>query len=109
MPIAPQVAERAEQPYVAVKALVTMQAIGTASERLAEVFAWLVGHGVAPAGAPFLKYNVIDMMRQLEIEAGVPVAAAIDGDGPGGTAHMMVEARGLNARITWIDTRTLNS
>src|SRR5258706_16187857 len=32
-----------------------------------------------------------------------------DGDGPGGTAHMMGAARGLNASITWIDTRTLDS
>jgi hypothetical protein len=41
---------------------------------------WLAAHGAAPAGAPFLKYNVIDMARQLEIEAGVPVATAVDGD-----------------------------
>ena len=27
------------------------------------------------------KYNVIDMARQLEIEAGVPVAGPVDGDG----------------------------
>ncbi len=29
---------------------------------------------------PFFRYNVIDMERQLEMEAGVPVQAAIDGD-----------------------------
>ena len=39
------------------------------------------GGGSSGNGAPFLKYNVIDMARQLEIEAGVPVAAAIDDDG----------------------------
>ena len=42
-----------------------------------EVFAWLGGGGAAPAGAPFWKYNVIDMAREIEIEAGVPVAAAV--------------------------------
>ena len=36
---------------------------------------------MSPAGPPFLKYNVIDMMRQLEIDNGVPVAAPVDGDG----------------------------
>jgi hypothetical protein len=42
----------------------------------------------ASAAAPFWKYNVIDMAGKLEIEAGVPVAAAVAGDdrvvaGPG--------------------------
>ena len=45
------------------------------------MFGWLGAHGIAPAGPPFLKYNVIDMMRQLEIDNGVPVAAPVDGDG----------------------------
>jgi effector-binding domain-containing protein len=35
---------------------------------------------VSPAGAPFWKYNVIDMAAKLEIEAGAPVAAAVVGD-----------------------------
>jgi effector-binding domain-containing protein len=45
-----------------------------------EVFAWLGARGAASAGPPFWKYNVIDMARELEIEAGVPVAAAVAGD-----------------------------
>jgi effector-binding domain-containing protein len=49
--------------------------------RHAEVFGWLGARGLAPAGAPFFKYNVIDMTRELEVEAGVPVAAPVDGDG----------------------------
>jgi hypothetical protein len=43
---------------------------------------WLSMRGIEPAGAPFLKYNIIDMGRQLEIEAGVPVAAVVGGEGP---------------------------
>ena len=81
MSTAPEITERAGQPYVAVRAQVTMQTISAIADRIPEVFGWLAAHGVAPAGAPFLKYNVIDMARQLEIEAGVPVAAAVDGDG----------------------------
>jgi effector-binding domain-containing protein len=81
MSAAPEVTERPEQPYVAIKAQVTMQTISAIADRIAEVFGWLGARGVAPAGAPFLKYNVIDMARQLEIEAGVPVAAPVDGDG----------------------------
>ena len=81
MSTAPEITERAGQPYVAVRAQVTMQTISAIADRIPEVFGWLAAHGVAPAGPPFLKYNVIDMTRQLEIEAGVPVAAAVDGDG----------------------------
>ena len=47
---------------------------------IGEVFGWLDGHGLVPAGPPFFKYNVIDMARELEMEAGVPIATAIDGD-----------------------------
>lgn len=80
--VEPVVQERDAQPYVAVKGLVTMQTIPEIADRLGEVFGWLAGQGVEPAGPPFLKYNVIDMERELEIEAGVPVATEVSGDGP---------------------------
>lgn len=48
--------------------------------RFGEVFAWLGARGIAPAGAPFFRYNVIDMMAQLEIDAGIPIQASVDGD-----------------------------
>jgi effector-binding domain-containing protein len=81
MPTAPRIVERAERPYVAVSGRVTMQTIGAIADRLPEVFAWLDARGLEPAGAPFFKYDLIDMERQLEVEAGVPVAAAAAGDG----------------------------
>jgi len=81
MPTAPRIVERAEQPYVAVSGRVTMQTIGAIADRLPEVFAWLGARGLEPAGAPFFKYDLIDMERQLEVGAGVPVAAAAAGDG----------------------------
>jgi len=77
----PEIVQRAEQPYVAIKASVTMETIGTVLSQLhPEMFAWLDANGVRPAGAPFSKYNVIDMQRELEIEVGVPVAEAVVGD-----------------------------
>jgi effector-binding domain-containing protein len=81
MPTAPRIVERAEQPYVAVSGRVTMQTIGTIADRLPEVFGWLGARGLEPAGAPFLKYDLIDMERQLEVEAGVPVAPAAAAEG----------------------------
>jgi effector-binding domain-containing protein len=81
MSSAPEIETRAEQPYVAVRARVTMDEIAAFARRFGEVFGWLDRHGLAPAGPPFFKYNVIDMARELEMEAGVPVATAAGGDG----------------------------
>jgi effector-binding domain-containing protein len=80
MSSAPEIETRAEQPYVAVRAKVTMGEIAAFARRFGEVFGWLDSHGLAPAGPPFFKYNVIDMARELEMEAGVPIATATDGD-----------------------------
>ena len=72
----PKIVERIEQPYVAITAKVTMREIGPSAETLLpEVFGWLEQRGITPAGAPFFRYNVIDMERQLEIEFGVPTAS----------------------------------
>jgi effector-binding domain-containing protein len=81
MSAAPEIVTRPEQPYVAIRGHVTMAEIGAFAVRTPEVFAWLGAHGADPVGPPFLKYNVIDMMRQLEIDNGVPVAAPVDVDG----------------------------
>jgi effector-binding domain-containing protein len=81
MSAVPEIVTRAEQPYVAIRGRVSMAELGPFAVRAGEVFAWLGARGLAPAGPPILKYDVIDMARQLEVEAGVPVAAAVDGDG----------------------------
>lgn len=77
----PEVIERAEQPYVAIRATVTMESIGAAAAHFPAVFEWLARHGSGPAGPPFFKYDVIDMASQLQIEVGVPVPAPLHGDG----------------------------
>jgi effector-binding domain-containing protein len=46
-----------------------------------EVFAWLGERGIAPAGAPFIRYHVINMETRMDIEIGVPVDHAVPGDG----------------------------
>ena len=80
MSSASEIVTRTAQPYVAIRARVTMAELGGLGPRFGEVFGWLDGHGLAPVGPPFFKYNVIDMARELEMEAGVPVATAISGD-----------------------------
>jgi hypothetical protein len=74
----PKVVQRADQPYVAIRALVTMETLGAVVPPLnREVFGWLAERGVVASGEPFWKYNVIDMERQLEVEAGAPVAVPV--------------------------------
>jgi effector-binding domain-containing protein len=77
----PEVIERAEEPYVAIRTTVTMASIGAASAHFPAVFEWLARHGSAPAGPPFFKYDVIDMASQLQIEVGVPVPEHLADDG----------------------------
>jgi effector-binding domain-containing protein len=80
MSATPEITERAEQPYAAIRAEVTMAELAGLAHRFGEVFGWLAQRGIAPAGAPFFRYNVIDMERRLNVEAGVPVAAPVEGD-----------------------------
>jgi len=87
MDVAPEIRQRAAQPYAGISAWVTMSAVGSVADRIPEIFGWLGARGVAPAGPPFFRYDVIDMERQLLVEAGVPVALPAEDDGEirGGT------------------------
>lgn len=77
----PRTEHRPEQPYAAIRVRVPMNRLGEVVPPLnAEVFGWLAAHGGSPAGAPFWKYNVIDMQAELEIEAGVAVVDPLAGD-----------------------------
>ena len=78
----PAVAERAPQPYVSIPRTVTMATISSAADELPGLFGWLADHGVTPSGPPFLRYNLIDMERELQIEAGVPVPVAVATSAP---------------------------
>jgi effector-binding domain-containing protein len=77
-----QLQQRDPQPYAGIAVSVTMDSFAaTVDEAFPEVFGWLAEHAIAPAGPPFIRYHVIDMAATLQIEFGVPVAAAIVDDG----------------------------
>ncbi|HTC70937.1 MAG TPA: GyrI-like domain-containing protein [Acidothermaceae bacterium] len=77
----PRIETREFQPYAAIKAFVTMEELDTVPPSLhPQVRDWLAQRGVTPSGPPFVKYNVIDMERQLEIEVGWPIPALLDAD-----------------------------
>lgn len=74
----PQIFDRPDQPYVAIRGRVTMDTIPAIADRLPEVTAWLAEHQLVADGPPFLKYNLIDMEGILEVEAAAPVATLPD-------------------------------
>lgn len=77
----PAIVERAAQPYVAITERVTMDDIGTILPDLhPQVGAWLSERLLRPSGAPFWKYDVIDMSGTMEVEVAVPVLDPVTGD-----------------------------
>jgi effector-binding domain-containing protein len=77
----PEIMQRAAQPYAGVSAWVAMAEVGSIADRIPEIFGSLGARGIAPAGPPFFRYHVIDMERQLLVEAGVPVASPVEDAG----------------------------
>jgi effector-binding domain-containing protein len=71
---------RAAQPYAGIRMRVTMDGLpGAVDEAFPELFGWLAAQDVPPAGPPFIRYLVIDMAAELQIELAVPVSADISG------------------------------
>jgi effector-binding domain-containing protein len=82
MPYDCQIQRRDAQPYAGLPATVTMETFpSTADAAFPELFGWLQANGMTPAGAPFIRYHVIDMDAELEIEFGIPVAAPVHASG----------------------------
>jgi len=46
-----------------------------------EVYDWLKEEGIEPAGAPFIRFHVIDMGAEMDIELGVPAVSSMEGNG----------------------------
>ena len=58
----PKLEDRNEQRYVGIRTQVPMGEIEKViPQLLGEVLAWLEKQGVAPAGAPFMRFHVINM------------------------------------------------
>jgi len=85
------------QPVVSIRTTCHAAEIGaTLSEILPEVFSYLRKQGLYPSGPPFTRYHGFSE-TQVDIEGGMPVAAAVSGEGrieggelPGGEAATTV-------------------
>jgi len=72
---------RVAQPYAGIAARVTMDGLsGAVDEAYPELFGGLAAHEIQAAGPPFIRYLVIDMAAELQIELAVPVSADVSGD-----------------------------
>jgi len=69
----PTIVERDEQPYVALRGKVAMDGIGAFADRMHEVIGWIAARNIEPVGAPFFKYDVVDMDEGLVMEIGFPI------------------------------------
>ena len=76
----PKLEDRSEQHYVGIRTQVPSSQFKKIIP-LDELFGWLDKHGTQPAGAPFMRYHVINMAGKMDVEVGVPVATAAQGDG----------------------------
>jgi effector-binding domain-containing protein len=78
----PQIIDRAPQPYVGVADSVPMSSLNRVADHIPELIAWVERRGEEPAGAAFFRYLTIDMERELEVEAGIPITGPLE---PGDT------------------------
>jgi effector-binding domain-containing protein len=77
----PRIDQRSEQPYMGIRAQVPMRGMSAAVTKLfKELNSWEKQRGIQPAGPPFLRYHVIDMAGEMDIEVGVPIAGPLPGD-----------------------------
>ena len=75
----PRQIERTPEPFLALRTLVSMAGMPhVLPGRIRYLFDRLRDEGIAPAGPLTFRYNVVDMERELEIDIGVPIAAAVE-------------------------------
>ena len=78
----PRIDYRAEQPTLGIRVQTPFRGMFKVVDGLRkELNGWLAQQGVQPAGPPFLRYHVIDMDGEMDIEYGVPVRERMSGDG----------------------------
>ncbi|MEU3598773.1 GyrI-like domain-containing protein [Streptomyces sp. NPDC006798] len=80
-PLAPVVADRAEQPYVSFRGSVRMDHFAVIADRLGELIGWAAARGGEFAGAPFFRFRTVDMAGESDVEAGIPLVEPLTAEG----------------------------
>ncbi|MBZ0290337.1 MAG: GyrI-like domain-containing protein, partial [Anaerolineae bacterium] len=77
----PKIDQRPEQPYIGIRTRTPMKGMFKVIDKLfKEMNAWAKAQGFEPAKPPFLRYHVIDMEGEMDIEVGFPVDAPMPGN-----------------------------
>jgi effector-binding domain-containing protein len=78
----PRIDERRDRATAGIRVQTPMRGMfGVVTLLTKEFNGWLKAHDVQRAGPPFLRFHVIDMQAEMDIEVGVPVAVPVAGDG----------------------------
>lgn len=78
----PKIENRTEQFYMGIRTKAAISELPTViPEYLDEVCRWLEEQGLAPLGASIIRYHVINMEENLDIELGWPVTSALSSNG----------------------------
>ena len=73
--------ERSEQPTLGIRTRAPFKGMFKVVDQLRkEMGTWILQHGIEPEGPPFLRYHVIDMAGEMDIEFGIPVKEVQPGD-----------------------------
>ncbi|MFN4203981.1 MAG: GyrI-like domain-containing protein [Tabrizicola sp.] len=95
----PRIVKWPERSYAFIAHRLPLADVGpAAAEGFARVEDWLRRRGLAPAGAPFLRYRRIDMAGTLDIETGIPVESTGVAEGDIGFDELPA---GRYARLLW--------
>ena len=77
----PRIDTRTAQPYMGIRTQTPMKGMFKVVGKLfKEINIWAKKCGLQPAGPPFLRYHVIDMAGEMDIEVGIPVETPLPGD-----------------------------
>ncbi|MFN8377920.1 MAG: GyrI-like domain-containing protein [Anaerolineae bacterium] len=77
----PRINERAEECTLGIRVQTPMKGMFAVVDKLfKELNAWTRQHNVEASGPPFLRYHVIDMRGEMDIEVGIPVSDPLPGD-----------------------------
>jgi effector-binding domain-containing protein len=78
----PKIDERKDQPYMGIRVQTPFKGMGKVVEKtFKELNKWAEQNGLEPAAPPFLRYHVIDMEGEMDIEVGFPVTSPMPADG----------------------------
>jgi effector-binding domain-containing protein len=69
---------RTEKLYMGIRTQVPMSGMSKVVQKLfKEMTIWVKKQGVEPVGPPFLRFHVIDMQGEMDIEVGFPVSEVL--------------------------------